>query len=102
MRDAGARRIKVDAVIACERFNICVLFQILRRNILNVVIDGEYRLRRIGNRCRADLLEFRNHRAGVVMRHHVARPNRDKVATPHHRIGSEPVSVASGNLLNQR
>jgi hypothetical protein len=101
VRNARACRVKIDAVLARERFDICVLFQILRRNILNVVVDGEHRLRRIGDRRRADLLELWNHRAGVVMCHDVTRPNRDKVATPHHRIRSEPVSMPSGNLLNQ-
>ncbi len=84
-----------------ERFDIGVLLQIFRRDVLNIVIDGEHRLRRIGDRGRADLLELWNHRAGVVMRHDVTRPNRDKVATPHHRIRSEPVRMASGNLLNE-
>ena len=36
------------------------------------------------------------------MRHDVTRPNRDKVAAPHHRIRSEPVGMASGDLLNER
>ena len=40
MRNPGARRIKVDAVFAGERFDLGVLLQILRRDILNVVIDG--------------------------------------------------------------
>jgi len=36
------------------------------------------------------------------MRHYMARTNRHKVATAHHRIWSEPVGMASGNLLNER
>jgi hypothetical protein len=43
VRNAGARRVKVDAVFAGERFDFGVLLQILRRNVLNIVIDGEYR-----------------------------------------------------------
>src|SRR5439155_24035707 len=93
---------KVDAVFAGERFDFGVLLQILRRNVLNVVIDGEYRLRWVRDRGRADLLELRDHRAGVVMRHHMTLANRNKIAGPHHRIRSEPISVASGNLLDKR
>jgi hypothetical protein len=69
---------------------------------LDVVINGEDWLCRISNRCRADLFEFRNHRAGVVMRHHMARANRNEIAAAHYSSGGEPVSVSRGNLLNER
>ncbi len=75
VRNSGAGRIKIDPVLARERFDLGVLLQILRRGVLNVVVDREHRLRRIGNLRRADLLELWNHRAGVVMRHHMARPD---------------------------
>src|SRR5205823_11332603 len=101
MRNAGARRIKIDAVLAGKRFNLGVLLQILRRDILNVVIDGEYRLRWVRDRGRADLLELWDHRAGVVMRHHMTRANRNKIACPHHRIRSEPISMPCGNFLDE-
>jgi len=73
MRNAGARRVKIDPVLLGERFDLRVLLQILRRDILNVMIDGEDRLRWIRNLCRADLLKLWDHRAGVVMRHDMAR-----------------------------
>src|SRR5207248_5505778 len=98
MRNAGAWRVKIDSVFTRERFNLGVLLQILGRDILNVVIDGEYRLRWVRDRRRADLLELWDHRAGVVMRHHMTRANRNKIAGVHHRIRSESISVPCGNL----
>ena len=58
VRNAGARRIKIDAVLVRERFDLRVLRQILRRSVLDVVIDREDRLRRIRDRGCADLLEL--------------------------------------------
>ncbi len=83
MRNAGAGRVEIDAVLARERLDLGVLPQILRRDILNVVIDGEHRLRRIRDRRRANLLELRHDRAGVVVRHHMARTNRDEIPRAH-------------------
>ena len=37
-------RVEIDAVLAGERFDLGVLPQILRRDVLNVVIDREDRL----------------------------------------------------------
>ena len=59
---------------------LAYLAEVLRRGVLNVVIDGEHRLARIVNRRRADLLELRDDRAGVVVRHHVLGADRDEVA----------------------
>src|SRR6266508_1020452 len=83
----------VDAVFAGERFDLGVLLQILRRDILNVVIDGEHGLRRIGDRGRADLLE---------LWHHLARANRNKISGRHDRARSQSISVACRNLFNER
>src|SRR5207249_7487678 len=102
VRDTGARRIKIDAVLAREHFDLCVFLQVLRRRVLDIVIDGEDWLRRVGDRSRADLLELRDHRAGVVVGHHMTRTNRNEIATAHHRAGSESVSVARRNFLNKR
>ena len=102
MRDAGARRVKIDALIARERFNLRVLLQILRSDILNVVINREHRLRRIRDRCCADLSELRHHRAGVVVRHHMTRTNRDEIPRAHHGAGSKSISMACGNFFNKR
>src|SRR5437868_5456002 len=100
MRNPGASRVKVDSVFLGESFDLRVLLQILRRNVLNVMIDGEYRLRWICDFRRADLLKLWNYRPGVVMRHHMTRPNRDEIARPHHRAGSESIRVSRRNLLN--
>ena len=102
MRDAGARRVKVDPVLTSEHFNLCVLLQIFRRDILNVVIDGEHRLCGICDRRSADLLELWNYRAGVVMGHDMARADRNKIAGAHDCSGSESICVSRGNLFDQR
>src|SRR5450432_3401142 len=102
MRNAGAGRVIIDPVFACERLNLGVLLEVLRRDILNVVIDGEDRLRRIGNRGGSDLLELWNHGAGVVMRHHMARPNRDEISRAHDCTRSEPIRMPCGNFLDER
>ena len=77
--------IEIDAVLARERLDLRVLRQIFWRSILDVVIDGEDWLCRIGNRRRADLLKFRNHRTGIVVRHHMTRANRNEIAAAHLR-----------------
>ena len=101
MRNAGSRWVKIDAVIARERLDLCILRQIFGRSILDVVIDCEDWLRRIGNRCCADLFKFRNHRTGVVMRHHVARANRNEIAAAHLCARSKPIRVTPRNLFNK-
>jgi hypothetical protein len=68
---------------------------------LNVVIDGEDRLRRIRDRRCADLLELRNHRAGVVVRHHMARTNRNKISGAHHGSRCESIRVSCGDFLDE-
>src|SRR5439155_4580415 len=62
----------------------------------------EHRLRRIGDRRRADLLKLWNHRAGVVVGHHMARTNRNKIATANHLARSESIRVACSDFLNER
>jgi hypothetical protein len=101
MRNTSAGWVKVDAVFVRERFDLGVLLQILRRDVLNVVIDREHGLRRIRDRRCSDLLELRNYGAGVVVRHHMTRANRDKIAASHHRAGSESIRMSCRNLLNQ-
>src|SRR5207247_4195069 len=63
MRNARAWRIKINAVFTSECLDLRVFGQIFRRSVLDVVIDGEDRLRRICDRRRADLLELWNYRA---------------------------------------
>src|SRR5436305_8342938 len=102
MRNAGAGGIKVDAVLGRERFDLRVLLQIFRRGVLNVVIDREHWLCRIGDFRGADLFEFRNHGAGVVMRHDVTRPDGNEIAGAHDRSLWKPICVTGGDFFNQR
>src|SRR5437868_15354766 len=102
MRNASARGVKIDAMLAGECFDLRVLLEVLRRDILNVVINGEHRLRRIRYGRGADLLELRNHSAGIVMRHDVAWPNRNKISCARGRARSKYVSVSCGNFLDER
>src|SRR6476660_5246769 len=101
MGNAGSRWVKIDAVLARERLDLRILRQIFGRSILDVVIDREHWLCRISNRRRADLLELRNHRAGVVVRHYMARANRDEIAAVHLCSRSKSVRMTTSNLLNQ-
>src|SRR6266480_309856 len=101
MGNAGSRWVEIDAVLARERLDLRILPQIFGRSILDVVIDREHRLRRIGDRRRADLFEFRNHRAGVVMRHYVARANRNEIAAAHLCSRSKSIRMARRNLLDK-
>src|SRR6266404_4900069 len=102
MRNAGARRVKIDAVLPAERFYLGVFLEILRRDILNVVIDCENRLRRIGDGGGADLFELWNYCAGIVVRHHVTRANRNEISCAYDRARSKSVSVSCGNFLDER
>src|ERR1700736_4566222 len=102
MRNAGASWVKVDAVLASKLLDVGILLQVLRRDILNVVIDRENRLGRIRDRGRPDLLELGNDGAGVIVRHHMARPNRNEISSAHHRSRSQSVSVACGNFFDER
>ena len=101
MRNTSAGWIEIDPVFRGESFDLCVFRQIFRRRILDVVIDGEHRLRRIGDGGCPNLLEFRNHRAGVVMRHHVARANRNEIAAAHLCSGSKSIRMTRRNLLDK-
>src|SRR6266513_302409 len=102
MGNAGSRWVEIDAVLARERLDLRILRQIFGRSILDVVIDREYWLCRIGNRCGADLFEFRNHRAGVVMRHYVARANRNEIAAAHLCSRSKSIRMTRRNLFDER
>ena len=101
MGNAGSRWVEIDAVLARERLDLRILRQIFGRSILDVVIDGEDWLCRIGNRRRADLFEFRNHRAGVVVRHYVARANRDEIAAVHLSCPSRAMAVPDPQSMSR-
>ena len=69
---------------------------------IHIVIDGEHGLRRIRDRRGADLLKLRDYGASVVMRHHMARTNRNEISGAHHGSRGESISVSRGNLLDER
>ena len=102
MRNAGSCRIEINPVFSGERFDLCILFKIFRRYVLNVVINREDRLRRISNFRRANLLELGNYRAGVVVCHDMTRPNGNKIPSANYRAGRESVSVSRRDLFYKR
>ena len=102
MRNARARRVIIDPLLAGKRFDFGVLLQILRCRVLNVVIDRENRLPRIRDRRRADLLELRHDRGGVVVRHDMARPNRNEISRAHHGSRREPIGMSRRNFFDER
>src|ERR1700730_13907532 len=79
MRDPGAGRIKIDAMV-----------------------DREHGLLRIRDLRRADLFEFRDYRAGVVVRHYVTRPNRNKIPRANNCAFRKSIRVTRGNFFHQR
>ena len=101
MADAAPCRIKVDPVLLGKRFDLAVLGEIIRRRILNVVIQCEHRLARIGNLLRADALELGNDRAGVVMRHHVRGTDREIIPRPHNVSAFQINGKLLSNLFNE-
>src|SRR5439155_17451888 len=90
-----------DTVLARERLDLRIFSQIFGRSILDIVIDGEDWLCRIGNRCRADLFEFRNYRAGVVVRHYMARANRNEITAAHLCSRRKSIRMTRCNLFNK-
>jgi hypothetical protein len=72
--DAGAGRVEVDAVLLGELLYAPVFGEVFLGLVLNVVVDGEYRLPGVGNFVGTDRFELRDDRAGVVVRHHVLGP----------------------------
>ena len=102
MRNASPCRIEINPVFSGKSLDFCILLQIFRRDVLNVVINREYRLRRIRDFRRANLLELGNHRAGVVMRHDMTRPNGHKIPRANHRAGCQSISVSRRYLFCKR
>src|SRR5437868_15067406 len=100
MGDASARRVKIDPMFPGEGIDFGVLLQILRRDILNIMIDGEDRLRWIRDLRRADLPKLWNNRAGVIMRHHMTRPNRHEFACVADFARRKSIGLYRRNLIN--
>ena len=99
--DARARGVEVDGVLAGELLDLGVLAQVLRRLVLDVVVDGEDGLARIVDLRRADLLELGDHGGGVVMGHHVPGTDGHEIAGAHGLPGLEAHGVAGGDLLDE-
>jgi hypothetical protein len=76
-----------------ELFNAPVLGQVLLAGVLNIVVEGEDGLRRVGHPLGANGLELGHHGAGVVVGHDVERPHRDHVAGPNLVTGRESFCV---------
>ena len=81
--DTGAGGEEGDALLGCEILDAPVLGEVLLRGVLDVVVEGEDRLRRVGHPGRADGAKLRHHRAGVVVGHDVEGPHRDHVPGLH-------------------
>src|SRR5581483_4857682 len=86
--DAGARRIEVDALLFCERFNRAIFLLVGLVLVLNVVVEGEYQLFGIVNLFCANAFELTHHRGGVVVRHDSMRTNGNEVSGPQRAIWS--------------
>ncbi len=83
MADATSRRIEVDAVLARECLNHGIFLQILFAFVLDVMVDGEYDLPGIGDFSGPDSSKFGNDRSGIVVGHHVGRPNGNVITGTH-------------------
>ncbi len=77
--NAGAGGMKDDPLVAGEGLDHGVLVEVGFGPILNVVVEGEDRLRRISHVLRTDGSELGKHRAGVVVGHDVRRAHRHHV-----------------------
>jgi hypothetical protein len=77
--DAGAGGVEVDAVLSGEGLDLAVLAEILLARVLDVMVEREHRLCRVGHARRADPFELRHHGRCVVVSHHVVRSDREEV-----------------------
>src|SRR5262249_52452100 len=101
MGNAGSRWVEIDAVLVRERLDLCILRQVVGRSILDVVIDREDGLCWIRNRCCADLFKFRNHSAGVVVRHDVTRANRNEITAADYCAGRKSIRMTRRNFFDK-
>ena len=98
--DSRPGREEVHALLAGELLDPTILVEVLRRRVLDVVIEDEHRLARIVDPRSADRPELLHHGRRVVVGHHVARPDRHEVAgaqcAPRGALGE----VSAGDLLD--
>jgi hypothetical protein len=86
-------------MLRSEGFHAAVPRQVRLFRVLDVVIGCEHWLRRIMDRPRANRLELLHHRRGIVMRHHMIGPDRQKITRAQWTAG--PFGhVSLRNLLN--
>ena len=105
MADAGARGIKVHAVVVRELLDLGVLAEVLRGDVLDVVVDRKDRLMRIGDlrvlaRGFENLPVLRNHRACVVMGHDMLGTDGDESAAADDGAGWESDGVEGGEFFD--
>ena len=67
--NAPACGVEVDPVLPCECFNLVIFGQVGFREVLDIMVQGKYRLARIRNSRTIKRKEFRDDRSGVIMRH---------------------------------
>jgi hypothetical protein len=78
--DAGPGREERHPLVVGELLDAPVLGQVFFTGVLDIVVEREDRLRRIGDPFRSDGPELGHDRAGVVVGHDVERPHGDHVA----------------------
>ena len=104
MADTRPGRVEIDAMLARKRFDPGVLAEVLRRRVLDVVIDRKNGLGWVENVCRTDRLEFAHHRRRIVVRHNVLGADVEKIAGvgPLPRLERSWGCVASDDFLDKR
>ncbi|RLE28493.1 MAG: hypothetical protein DRJ61_16315, partial [Acidobacteria bacterium] len=88
-----------DAELRCKGLDRTVFFEIGRRGVLDVMVQRKDRLGWIGHFLRADLPEFGNHGAGIVVGHNVEGPDGDHVAGADLVAGFKVDGVGLDDLL---
>src|SRR5580700_11264533 len=82
MTDAGTRRIEVDAMLFRKCLDGPIFLVIGFVLVLDVVIECEDKLLWVVNLLGADAFELTHYRRGIVVGHHMMRPDRDEVPGP--------------------
>jgi hypothetical protein len=87
MADARSRGVEVHPLLRRECLDVPILPEVCLRGVLDVVVQREDGLLAVADGGRADGEELLHHRRGVVMGHHVARPEGHHIADPERAIG---------------
>jgi hypothetical protein len=100
--DTGARRVKDNPLLPGEGFDELVLGEIGLGTVLNIVIEGEDGLRRVGHPLGTDGAELGQHGAGVVVGHDVRRSHRHHLPREHFRSLFETHRVRLNDFFSDR